>query len=163
MSNTQSRLALWWQQLSPRDRLVLSWAGPIIAVLLAYILLVAPLQRYHQQVAERLVGVKGDYHWLQQQEGVAVDSCRANSNVTVEQWVKQQAVQLGVAGLSIKAGGESEWELRVGSGSGQGLLRLLDRAQCRGLSPLAVNLQRGSNNDGGWTAEASLLDVSGGS
>ncbi len=52
--NIRSRISDYWQTLSPREQIIVSIAGGMIALLLFYSALIRPVQDYHSQAESRL-------------------------------------------------------------------------------------------------------------
>ena len=57
----------YWQQLQPRERLILGWGGPLIIVILSYALVLQPWHKALAHMEMALPSKRADLVWMRQQ------------------------------------------------------------------------------------------------
>lgn len=63
----------YWGELQPRERLILSWGGFIVAIILLYALLLQPLYRAVSFMESSLPGLRSNLVWMQQTDQLLED------------------------------------------------------------------------------------------
>ena len=125
--------------LTPRDRLILTWSLPVIA-LLAIVLLVRPLFSHQGQVAAEIETALEDIAWLQAQRG-SLGQARPGCAKVVwsDQVIDRTAARYGIA--LAQQGGDDELQLAISSGQGNQVLAFLGDLECQGASVTSLSLE----------------------
>lgn len=147
MNDTLQNLSNWWQQLEDRQQRTLSFALPIIFLLVLF-LLMQPLLSHYQQSKQRHQKIVTSYKWLAEQSALTTSAPKScgdlslmTNNPEFQQILNQQLNDRQILDPKWTQSADG-WQLTLREVNGSELLTWLEQVTCQGIVLKSMSMHR---------------------